>query len=142
MGYFCGYPHFYPAKVILFCDIDKYFYDRLCFFRKLPTSFGSTIGYLWDIYGLSVAVLGRSFNHSQVDCGLRDHFATTVAHLWAKCALSMGEMLADGTLRNHFVTTAMFIGRYLEKGYFFRNPMESISWASFVVNNSAPILFK
>ena len=57
MGYFCGYPHFYPAKVILFCDIDKYFYDRLCFFRKLPTSFGSTIGDLWDIYGLSVAVI-------------------------------------------------------------------------------------
>ena len=80
MGYFCGYPHFYPAKVILFCDIDKYFYDRLCFFRKLPTSFGSTIGDLWNIYGLSVAVLGRSFNHSQVDCGLRDNFATTVAH--------------------------------------------------------------
>ena len=24
-------------------------------------------------------------NHSQVDCGLRDHFATTVAHLWPSC---------------------------------------------------------
>ena len=31
--------------------------------------------------GFSVAVLGRS----QVDCGLRDHFATTVAHLLPKC---------------------------------------------------------
>ena len=26
---------------------------------------------------------------SQVDCGLRDHFATTVAYLWASCALSV-----------------------------------------------------
>ena len=25
----------------------------------------------------------------QVDCGLRDHFATTSAYLWAICALSM-----------------------------------------------------
>ena len=25
----------------------------------------------------------------QVDCGLRDHFATTVAYLWASCALSV-----------------------------------------------------
>ena len=39
MGYFCGYPHFYPAKVILFCDIDKYFYDRLCFFPKITYKF-------------------------------------------------------------------------------------------------------
>ena len=22
---------------------------------------------------------------SQVDCGLHDHFATTIAHLWASC---------------------------------------------------------
>ena len=29
---------------------------------------------------------------SQVLCGLRDHFATTVTHLWAKCALSVGEI--------------------------------------------------
>ena len=28
----------------------------------------------------------------QVFFGLRDHFATTVAHLWAKCALSVGEI--------------------------------------------------
>ena len=25
----------------------------------------------------------------QVDCGLGDHFATTVAYLWASCALSV-----------------------------------------------------
>ena len=32
----------------------------------------------------------RMFNNLfQVDCGLRDHFATTVAHLWASCALSV-----------------------------------------------------
>ena len=29
---------------------------------------------------------------SQVLCGLRDHFATTVAHLWAKCALSVDKI--------------------------------------------------
>ena len=52
----------------------------------------------------------------QVFFGLRDHFATTVANLYPIYILSVGEMLADGTLRNHFVTTAMFIGRYLEKG--------------------------
>ena len=26
---------------------------------------------------------------SQVDCGLRDHFATTVSYLWASCVLSV-----------------------------------------------------
>ena len=26
---------------------------------------------------------------SQGDCGLRDHFATTVSYLWASCALSV-----------------------------------------------------
>ena len=26
---------------------------------------------------------------SQGDCGLREHFATTVAHLWASCVLSV-----------------------------------------------------
>ena len=26
---------------------------------------------------------------SQVACGLRDHFATTVSYLWASCALSV-----------------------------------------------------
>ena len=50
---------FVVAKVILFCDIDKYFYDRLCFFRKLPASFGTTIGDLWEICGLSVAFYKR-----------------------------------------------------------------------------------
>ena len=25
----------------------------------------------------------------QVDCGLRDHFVTTVSYLWASCVLSM-----------------------------------------------------
>ena len=60
------------------------------------------MGFLWA----SVAVLGRA----QVDCGLHDHFATTVAHLLPKCALSVGEILVDGTPRNHFVTTAMSIG--------------------------------
>ena len=59
--------------------------DRRFFVSKGPRSFGTTIGDLWDICGLSVAVLGRSFNHSQVDCGLRDHFATTVAHLSPSC---------------------------------------------------------
>ena len=32
-----------------------------------------------------MAVLGRSFNHSQVDCRIGDHFATTVAHLSPSC---------------------------------------------------------
>ena len=50
------------------------------------------------------------FSFSQVACGLRDHFATTVSYLLPICALSMGEMLADGTLRNHFVTTTLFLG--------------------------------
>ena len=52
--------------------------------------FGSTIGDLWDICGLSVAVLG----HFQVACGLGDHFATTVAHLSPKCALSVAFMFS------------------------------------------------
>ena len=53
-----------------------------CFsFFKFSVGFGTTIGDLWDICGLSVAVLGRS----QVDCGLRDHFATTVAYLLPSC---------------------------------------------------------
>ena len=64
VGYFCGYPHFYPVKLILFCDIDKYFYDRICFFRKLPTSFGTTIGDLWDICGLSVAFVMHLYNNA------------------------------------------------------------------------------
>lgn len=46
---------------MLFCDIDKYFYDRLCFFRKLPTSFGTTIEDLWDFYGRSVALVSQIF---------------------------------------------------------------------------------
>ena len=29
----------------------------------------------------------RLLGYSQVDCGLRDHFATTVAYLWASCVL-------------------------------------------------------
>ena len=28
-------------------------------------------------------------DHFQVDCRLRDHFATTVSYLWASCALSV-----------------------------------------------------
>lgn len=51
----------YATKVMLFCDIDKYFYDRLCFFRKLPTSFGTTIEDLWDFYGRSVALVSQIF---------------------------------------------------------------------------------
>ena len=53
--------------------------------QKSITSFGTTIGHLWEICGLSVAVLGRA----QVDCRLHDHFASTVAYLLPKCALSM-----------------------------------------------------
>ena len=41
-----------------------------------------------DIYGLSVAFRLRS-DRFQVARGLRDHFATTVAYLWASCALSV-----------------------------------------------------
>ena len=53
--------------------------------QKSITSFGTTIGHLWDFYGLSVALLDRA----QVDCGFQDHFATTSAYLLPKCALSM-----------------------------------------------------
>ena len=52
-------------------DVPKVFYK----FRKHDRK---SVGYLW----LSV--------HSQVDYGLGDHFAITVAHLSPKCALSMG----------------------------------------------------
>ena len=31
----------------------------------------------------------RLLGYSQVDCGLRDHFATTVSYLWASCVLSV-----------------------------------------------------
>ena len=41
-----------------------------------------------DFCGLSVAVRLRS-DRFQVSCGLRDHFATTVAHLSPSCALSV-----------------------------------------------------
>ena len=46
--------------------------------------------YIEQIYGLSVAVLGRS----QVGFRLRDHFATTVAHLWASCVLSVAFLVS------------------------------------------------
>ena len=52
-------------------DVPKVFYK----FRKHDRR---SVGYLW----LS--------GHSQVDYGLGDHFAITVAHLLPKCALSMG----------------------------------------------------
>ena len=51
-------------------DVPKVIYK----FRKHDRK---SVGYLW--------LLG----HSQVDCGLGDHFATTVAHLSPKCALSV-----------------------------------------------------
>ena len=128
--------------------MDRKFFDNLHFVKsgvKFLASFGSTIGDLWDICGLSIPrlynnaakifgaedvlcrrlenlegkmvyttrgkcsvyyasrvsvfflkkvlvcrKLCRKFNNLfQVDCGLGDHFATTVAHLWASCVLSV-----------------------------------------------------
>ena len=46
----------------------------------------------------------------QVLFGLRDHFATKNAYLWHRCTLFVGEILADGILRNYFITTASSIG--------------------------------
>ena len=40
-------------------------------------------------------------NHSQVDCGLGDHFATTVSYLWASCALSVAFVFQHLRLYNN-----------------------------------------
>ena len=67
------------------------------------------IGDLWDIYGLSVAVLGRS----QVDCGLHDHFAITVAYLLPKGALFVAFSFPFSPFRFHlsvFLTHLYIIG--------------------------------
>ena len=47
----------YATKVMLFCDIDKYFYDRLC--PKITYKFRDhdrrSVGLLWAFCGFSVS---------------------------------------------------------------------------------------
>ena len=57
----CYSSHLFIAAHALYIGVHNSNY-------KFLVSFGTTIGHLWDIYGLSVAVLGRS----QVGFRLRD----------------------------------------------------------------------
>ena len=59
------------AKLVIFLHIYKEkgrkFFDNLHFVKsgvKFPTGFGTTIGDLWDICGLSVAILMRLYNNA------------------------------------------------------------------------------
>ena len=67
------------AKLVIFLHIYKEmgrkFFDNLNFVKsgvKFPTGFGSTIGDLWDICGLSVAFLMHLYNNAAKIFGAED----------------------------------------------------------------------
>ena len=69
--------YFSYKKVIYVVSCVEIVSNSLQIRRPRQNICGTSMGFRW--------LLGCS----QVDCGLRDHFATTVAYLWASCALSV-----------------------------------------------------